>query len=76
LYITTFFRKNIGLYFGKYPLSPWREEEKISADIMLGKKYEKRKRKKGEDVKIKEERGKKNRKWVVKGFKKYKVGKK
>jgi hypothetical protein len=35
-----------GLYIGKYPPSPG-GEEKISADVIWGKKYEKAKRKRG-----------------------------
>jgi hypothetical protein len=35
-----------GLYFGKYPPPPG-GREKISADVIWGKKYEKAKRKKG-----------------------------
>jgi hypothetical protein len=38
----------------------------ISADVILGKKYEKAKRKKAENVKKKEDRGKKMRKGEVK----------
>jgi hypothetical protein len=52
---------------------PW-GEEKISADVIWGKKYEKVKRKRGENVKEKgrkekkkEESGKKMRKEEVKG---------
>jgi hypothetical protein len=52
-----------GLYIGKCPSPPGGG---ISADVILGKKYEKAKRKKAENVKKKEDRGKKMRKGEVK----------
>jgi hypothetical protein len=45
-----------GLYIGKYP-PPW-GGEKISADVIWGKKYEKVERKRGENVKEKGRKGK------------------
>jgi hypothetical protein len=56
---------------GKYlPPIPWGG---ISADVIWGKKYEKGKRKKGKNVKVKGKRGRKGRmgkkksNWEVKG---------
>ncbi len=57
------------------------EGERISADVIWGKKYEKGKRKRGkckrkeERGKKKEERGTKMRKGEVRGQNKYKIGK-
>ncbi len=62
-----------GVYILENTPPPW-GEEKISADVIWGKKYEKVKRKRGENVKEKgrkekkkEESGKKMRKEEVKG---------
>ncbi len=46
-----------GLYIGKYTPPPTRGG-KISANVIWGKKYEKAKRKKGENVKEKGRKGK------------------
>jgi hypothetical protein len=57
-----------GLYIGKYPPPPRGRE--ISAEVIWGKKYEKVKRKKGENVKEKRRKGKeKLRKGKEKGRK-------
>jgi hypothetical protein len=47
----------MGLYIGKYP--PPLGGGEISADVIWGKKYEKAKRKKGENIKEKGRKGKK-----------------
>ncbi len=52
-------RETRGLYIGKYPPLVGGE---ISADIIWGKKYEKVKRKRGENVKEKGRKGKENEK--------------